>query len=70
MRVRVGDPVDLSAFAGRELDADTLHAASDRIMDALTAELVEIRKASAPTHRFAMERKTTTDTTNTEGEQT
>jgi 1-acyl-sn-glycerol-3-phosphate acyltransferase len=70
MRVRVGDPVDLSAFAGRELDADTLHAASDRIMDALTAELAEIRKESAPTHRFAMERKTTTDTTNTEGEQT
>lgn len=70
MRVRVGDPVDLSAFVGRELDADTLHAASDRIMDALTAELAVIRDEPAPAHRFAKEQKTTTDMTNTEEEKT
>jgi 1-acyl-sn-glycerol-3-phosphate acyltransferase len=70
MRVRVGDPVDLSAFAGRELDADTLHAASDCIMDALTAELAVIRDEPAPSHRFMKEQKTATDMTNTEEEQT
>ncbi len=56
MRVRVGDPVDLSSFRGAEMDADTLHAATDRIMDALTAELAAIRQEPAPAQRFLLER--------------
>ena len=55
MRVRVGDPVDLSDFYGREMDADTLHAASDRIMDALTEELAAIRQEPAPRERFVFD---------------
>lgn len=55
MRISVGDPVDLSDFTGKEMDADTLHEATNRIMDALTAELAVIRHTSVPANRHQIE---------------
>lgn len=43
VHVHVGDPIDLSDFAGRELTEDLLHQATDRLVDTLTAMLGEIR---------------------------
>ena len=42
--VKVGDPVDLSEFAGKELTTEVLDAATERLMDAITDLLIEIRK--------------------------
>jgi 1-acyl-sn-glycerol-3-phosphate acyltransferase len=52
MRVRFGPPVDLNDLRGRPLDSATLDAATDRLMDAITALLEEIRSEQAPTERF------------------
>ena len=49
---RIGPPVDLSVFAGRPLDAEVLRAATDVVMDALTAEVSVLRGEPAPTRRF------------------
>lgn len=43
VHVRVGEPVDLTDFEGRPLTEDLLHAATERLMDALTDLLAEIR---------------------------
>ncbi len=43
MHVHVGDPLDLSDLEGRELTDEVLNAATDRLMDTLTAMLSEIR---------------------------
>jgi 1-acyl-sn-glycerol-3-phosphate acyltransferase len=51
-RVVVGDPVDLSAFTGRPLDKATLAAATDVIMDDVTALLAGIRGQEAPAERW------------------
>jgi 1-acyl-sn-glycerol-3-phosphate acyltransferase len=48
----VGDPVDLSAFTGRPLDKATLTAATDAIMDAITALLAEVRGEEPPAERW------------------
>lgn len=45
----VGDPIDLSEFRGRPLDAATLHAATDVIMKRLRADVAELRGVPAPT---------------------
>ncbi len=37
VHVRIGPPVDLSEFADEPLDHDVLEAATDKILDALTA---------------------------------
>jgi 1-acyl-sn-glycerol-3-phosphate acyltransferase len=50
--VKVGDPVDLSEFRGRNLDSATLTAATARIMDALTTLLEELRDEKAPAVRW------------------
>jgi 1-acyl-sn-glycerol-3-phosphate acyltransferase len=55
MHVSVGEPVDLSDFADRPMDHDTLEEATDRIMDALSAELAKIRGGEPPAHRFVPE---------------
>ena len=47
-RLVVGEPVDLSAFAGRPLDKATLTAATNVIMDAITALLAELRGEQPP----------------------
>ena len=49
---KVGDPVDLSEFAGRPLTNDVLHQATDRIMDAITALVAELREEQPPAQRF------------------
>ncbi|MFT4189490.1 MAG: lysophospholipid acyltransferase family protein [Aeromicrobium sp.] len=43
VHVRVGDPVDLTDFEGRELTEELLHEATERLMDALTALVSDIR---------------------------
>lgn len=43
VRVVVGDPVDLSEFAGQELTPEVLSKATDLLMDAVTELLVEMR---------------------------
>lgn len=48
MQVVAGDPVDLSAYVGRPLDADTLKAASDDIMRAIAGLLGELRGQTPP----------------------
>ncbi|AGW41115.1 1-acylglycerol-3-phosphate O-acyltransferase [Leifsonia xyli subsp. cynodontis DSM 46306] len=50
--VKVGDPVDLSAFTGRSLDAATLNEATDVIMAAITALLADLRGEKAPETRW------------------
>ena len=51
-RVLVGDPVDLSDFRDAPLTRTTLDAATDRIIDAITALLAELRGEEPPTERW------------------
>jgi 1-acyl-sn-glycerol-3-phosphate acyltransferase len=57
--VVAGPAVDLSAFAGKELTSEVLHAATDAIMGAIRAMLEEVRGAKAPdvVHDPGLERK-------------
>jgi 1-acyl-sn-glycerol-3-phosphate acyltransferase len=48
MHIVAGPPVDLSAYAGKELTGDVLRRATDDIMKAITVLLEELRGASAP----------------------
>ncbi|CAA9363087.1 MAG: Acyl-CoA:1-acyl-sn-glycerol-3-phosphate acyltransferase [uncultured Frankineae bacterium] len=48
---RVGPPVDLSRWAGRELTAEVLRGATDAVLDAITAELEVLRGERAPAVR-------------------
>lgn len=43
IHVWVGPALDLSAFAGRELTDELLHAATDQLMNTLTAMMAELR---------------------------
>ncbi|MFT4299051.1 MAG: lysophospholipid acyltransferase family protein [Aeromicrobium sp.] len=43
IHVRIGDPLDLSDLESRELTEDLLHVATERLMDALTALVADIR---------------------------
>ena len=52
IHVSAGPPVDLDDLGARPLSADVLHEATDRIMDAITAQLAEIRGELAPATRF------------------
>jgi 1-acyl-sn-glycerol-3-phosphate acyltransferase len=52
VRVLVGDPVDLSGFAGRPLDRATLNEATELIMDAITRLLAELRNEEPPAERW------------------
>jgi 1-acyl-sn-glycerol-3-phosphate acyltransferase len=51
MQMRVGLPVDLDDLRGREVDAQVLYEATDRILDAITALLAEIRGERPPAVR-------------------
>ncbi|MCW2753515.1 MAG: 1-acyl-sn-glycerol-3-phosphate acyltransferase [Marmoricola sp.] len=51
-RYKVGDPVDLSDLMGKPLTNDVLHQATDRIMDAITGLVAELRHETPPTERF------------------
>lgn len=61
VRFRVGPPVDLSRWQGRELTGDVLREATDAVMDALTAELEVLRGETAPAERQRFARSTGTD---------
>jgi 1-acyl-sn-glycerol-3-phosphate acyltransferase len=51
-RVIVGEPVDLSAFAGRPLDRATLSEATNVIMDAITELVATLRGEKPPAVRW------------------
>lgn len=48
----VGEPVDLSDLYDRRIDSTVLAEATERVMDAITAQLAEIRGEEPPKHRF------------------
>lgn len=50
--VKAGDPVDLDDLRGLNPTPEVLRQASDRIMDAITRELEDIRGEKAPDVRF------------------
>jgi 1-acyl-sn-glycerol-3-phosphate acyltransferase len=52
MHVRAGEPVDLSEFMGREVNAELLREVTEKIMVAITALLEQIRGERAPAVRF------------------
>ena len=62
MRFRYGPPVDLSSYAGAPLSAEVLRSATERVMDAITAELEVVRGESAPEHRMEHRRSAPADT--------
>lgn len=43
IRVRIGTPLDLSAFAGRDVDDVLLHEATGALMNTLTDMMIELR---------------------------
>lgn len=49
---KVGDPVDLADLVGRELTAEVLHEATERIMSAITTLVEDLRGEQAPDVRF------------------
>lgn len=50
--VKVGDPVDLSAFHGMPLTKKVLSEATDVIMDAITQEVQSLRGGTPPAQRW------------------
>jgi 1-acyl-sn-glycerol-3-phosphate acyltransferase len=56
-RVLVGDPVDLSDFRDAPLTRSTLEAATERIIDAITDLLAELRGEEPPAVRWDPARK-------------
>lgn len=52
MHLRAGPPIDLSDVAGREVDAELLTEVTERIMEAITGLLEEIRGEHAPAARL------------------
>ena len=52
MHLKAGPPVDLSEFADRPMDTETLRLVTEKIMTAITVLLEEIRGESAPAVRF------------------
>lgn len=52
IHVRVGPPLDLSEFAGRELTDGMLRKATDKLMDALTDMMAEVRGELPTTPRI------------------
>jgi 1-acyl-sn-glycerol-3-phosphate acyltransferase len=59
MHIRFGDPIDLSDLQGRQVDAATLALAGDRLMDAITAMLAEVRGEEPPSARMVFRREPT-----------
>lgn len=52
IRITFGDPVDLSAFVGRPLNAATLREATEVVMAAVTKLVEELRHETAPVERW------------------
>lgn len=57
MRLTLGPPVDLSDLAARPNDHQVVHAATERIMDALSATLADIRGGEPPAQRYVPARE-------------
>lgn len=56
VRVTAGPPVDLDDLRGKPITKELLQEATDRILDAITAELAKIRGEEPPEIRFDMKR--------------
>lgn len=67
MHVRVGAPVDLSDLAGGAPDAQALAVASDRLMDAITGLLADLRQEPAPATRMVFRRQSEREAIDDEG---
>ncbi|MBW1601302.1 1-acyl-sn-glycerol-3-phosphate acyltransferase [Streptomyces sp. JJ66] len=52
LRVQAGPPVDLDRFYGQEPTSEVLRAVTDAIMDAVTAQLADLRGEPAPAERY------------------
>jgi 1-acyl-sn-glycerol-3-phosphate acyltransferase len=52
VKIKVGDPLDLSAYAGKPLNNATLTAATNDLMAAITALLEDLRGEKAPAIRW------------------
>ncbi|HET7387199.1 MAG TPA: lysophospholipid acyltransferase family protein [Nocardioidaceae bacterium] len=52
IEMKAGDPVDLDDLRGQKMTPAVLREATNRIMDAITAELAEVRGQQAPPVRF------------------
>ena len=52
LRMLVGDPVNLDDLRDQPVTAETLDTATDRIMDAITALVAELRQEPPPAQRF------------------
>ena len=52
IRIRIGDPVDLSDLTDQELTEKLLRTATDRLMDTLTAMMAEVRGELPSTPRI------------------
>jgi 1-acyl-sn-glycerol-3-phosphate acyltransferase len=52
LRMLVGDPVDLDDLRDQPVTTDTLDTATDRIMDAITDLVAELRQEQPPAERF------------------
>lgn len=52
VRIKFGDPVDLSAYRGRALDSTELSEATDLVMDAITALVADLRDETPPAERW------------------
>ena len=50
--VKAGDPVNLDDLRGKKLTPDVLREATNRILDAITHELEDVRGEKAPAERF------------------
>jgi 1-acyl-sn-glycerol-3-phosphate acyltransferase len=50
--IKIGDPVDLDRFRGRNLDSATLNEATAVVMDAVTRLLEDLRGEKAPDKRW------------------
>lgn len=59
MHIRYGEPLDLSDLKGRPIDAATLALAGDRLMDAITVILAELRQQEPPATRMVFRREPT-----------
>ncbi|KOG66415.1 lysophospholipid acyltransferase family protein [Streptomyces rimosus] len=52
LRVKAGEPVDLSEFYGKEPTADVLRAVTEKVMAAVTELLAELRGEPAPAEPY------------------
>jgi 1-acyl-sn-glycerol-3-phosphate acyltransferase len=62
VRLRFGEPVDLSRFAGRHLDSTVLSEATELLMNAITELLAELRDETPPAERWDPAKRGQTET--------